>query len=454
MRVLAVLAHPHRQGLEPAQHEPAVERPRNGAERLLQEEQPLRHGRVVRGEEAADQVGVAAEVLRRRVQDDVGAERERLLQVRRGERIVGDDHRADGVRRLGGGADVDDVQHRVRRRLEPDNARALVEVRGEVLVDLLGLHPLELVALRPVDLREHAVDTAVDVGHGDDAVAGLEQVHQRGGRAEAGREGDAVLRSLERGEADLQRGARGVRDPGVVVALVLADGLLDERRRLVDRDRDRPGCGIRLLAVVDRARLEVHGSILVARAQLNGLATMSRTITNISATSTRATSRILRSRACACGDFGPCSAATVFRRFASGPRKKIPVAAETPHAMSPKMIQKWSQPQFRFSIIPIPKPSTTNDMIGNSRPATTSAQCPIASSWSSSFASSASKAQIVRKIPPPTQITAAPTWNILNTVYHCASAAKTMKTTTSAIAMMVVTTTDVRRRASGGATAT
>ena len=63
-------------------------------------------------------------------------------------------------------------------------------------------------------------------------------------------------------------------------------------------------------------------------------------------------------------------------------------------------------------------------------------------------------AQIVMKIPPPTQITAAPTWNILKTVYHCASAAKTMKTTTSAIAMAAVTTTDVRRRASAGATAT
>src|SRR4029453_5632345 len=76
---------------------------------------------------------------------------------------------------------------------------------------------------------------------------------------EAGREGDAVLGPLERGEADLQCGARGIRDPGVVVALVLADRVLDERRRLVDRHGDRAGSGIRLLPAVGRARLEVHG---------------------------------------------------------------------------------------------------------------------------------------------------------------------------------------------------
>ena len=41
-------------------------------------------------ERTADDVGVAAEVLRRGVHDDVGAEGERVLQVRRGERVVDD----------------------------------------------------------------------------------------------------------------------------------------------------------------------------------------------------------------------------------------------------------------------------------------------------------------------------------------------------------------------------
>ena len=92
--VLAVAVHPHRERLHAAEHEPRVERSGHRAERLLQEREPLRDRVVVRREEAADDVRVPADVLRRRVEDDVGAERERLLEVRRGEGVVDDDLRA------------------------------------------------------------------------------------------------------------------------------------------------------------------------------------------------------------------------------------------------------------------------------------------------------------------------------------------------------------------------
>jgi hypothetical protein len=57
--------------------------------------------------------------------------------------------------------------------------------------------------------------------------------------------------------------------------------------------------------------------------------------------------------------------------------------------------------------------------------------------------------------PPPTQITAAPTWIILNTKYQVVCAAKMIETATTAAPMIVVATTDVRRRLStdGAATA-
>ena len=140
-RVLAVLAHAHGEGLEPAEHEPRVERPGDRAERVLQEAEPLRDRLVVRRDHAGDDVGVAAEVLRRRVDHDVGAEVERVLQVRRGERVVDDDLRADRVRRLGDGGDVDDVEQRVGRALDPDEPRLLVEVGGGVRRQLLRPAP-------------------------------------------------------------------------------------------------------------------------------------------------------------------------------------------------------------------------------------------------------------------------------------------------------------------------
>ena len=100
-RVLAVALHPESERLQAAQHEPGVERARHGAQRLLQERQPLGDRRVVRGDDAADDVAVAAEVLRRRVDDGVGAELERQLEVRRRERVVDDEQRADRVRGVG-----------------------------------------------------------------------------------------------------------------------------------------------------------------------------------------------------------------------------------------------------------------------------------------------------------------------------------------------------------------
>ena len=119
--------------------------------------------RVAREDGAADHVGVAAEVLRRRVDDEVGAERERLLQERGGEGVVDGEQRAGGVRGVGGAADVDDVEERVRRRLDPDELRVVVEVRGERLVELVGGHVREAVALRLVDPGGHPVHAAVDV---------------------------------------------------------------------------------------------------------------------------------------------------------------------------------------------------------------------------------------------------------------------------------------------------
>ena len=118
--------------------------------------------------------------------------------------------RPGGVRRLGGLADVDHVQERVRRRLEPDDARLLVQVLRKPGVDVGDGDEGEVVALRLVDLREHAVHAAVDVVHGDDAVARVDEVHDRRRRAEAGGVREPVVGAFERGEAGLESRPRRV----------------------------------------------------------------------------------------------------------------------------------------------------------------------------------------------------------------------------------------------------
>ena len=64
-------------------------------------------------DDARDDVVVAADVLRRTVDDDVGAERQRLLEMRREEGVVNGEQGAVLVGERSEGADIADEHHRV-----------------------------------------------------------------------------------------------------------------------------------------------------------------------------------------------------------------------------------------------------------------------------------------------------------------------------------------------------
>jgi hypothetical protein len=143
--------------------------------------------------------------------DEVGAECERLLEVRGCEGVVDGENRPGCVRCLCSSADVDDVEERVRRRLDPDESNVVVQIRRQVVVELVGRDVRELVALRLVDLRRHPVDAAVDVRDQDDALARVDEVHDRRRRTEPGRVREPELGALETRERRLERAARRVR---------------------------------------------------------------------------------------------------------------------------------------------------------------------------------------------------------------------------------------------------
>ena len=115
--------------------------------------------------------------------------------------------------------DVRDLEHRVRRRLDPDELRRGLDRaldRGEIARVHVGVPEPELAE----HLLEDAERPAVDVVARDHVVAAREQRHERRDRAHPGREREAVLRVLERGEAGLERVARRVAGARVLVALV------------------------------------------------------------------------------------------------------------------------------------------------------------------------------------------------------------------------------------------
>ena len=114
-----------RQRPQAPQRQEAVERSGYRPTGVLEEPQSLGHARVPRHRDADDRVAVARQVLRRRVEDDVGAQVQRPLEDRGRKGVVDDDEGPWAVpeplpQDRGRAGDVDHLEERVGRRLEPD----------------------------------------------------------------------------------------------------------------------------------------------------------------------------------------------------------------------------------------------------------------------------------------------------------------------------------------------
>ena len=249
-RIALVLAHAYRQRLQSTKHEPRIHGTGDAAHRVLQVCQPLAQVLPIDHQHAADGVAVAAEVLGRAVDHDVGAQRQRALEERAHEGVVHHYEGAVSMRDGADGADVHQLQPRVGGSLDPDHPGlrrpgrlhrfgpgGVDEAEGET-------HRLE-------HLLEESIGSPVEVVHGNGVVGGSQKPHDgRLGRHARG-EGQAVAPALERGDAGLQRGPGRVAGPRILVAAVLAQLRLGIGGRLEDGNHDRPGRRLRLLAGVN-----------------------------------------------------------------------------------------------------------------------------------------------------------------------------------------------------------
>src|SRR5258708_1182202 len=113
------------------------------------------------------------------------------------------------------------------------------------------------------------VTAAVKIVHGDDVRAGIEQLEDSGDRRHAGGEGEAGVAALQLGEAGLQRVARRIARPPVVLALVGGGARLRVGRGGVDRGHHRAGLRVGRLPGVNHLGLELHFSVALLRSQLS-----------------------------------------------------------------------------------------------------------------------------------------------------------------------------------------
>ena len=178
-----VLPHPHRERLGAARGEPAVERARNSAGGILNESDALGDVVAARDQHAADHVRMSIQVLRGRMEHDVGAELQGLLKDRCGKGVVDDKERfcfpCDFARRL----EIAQSHHRIRRRLGIDDLGIRLD-RGGDGIGIAAIDERERETETRPDMRHLPVRPAVHVLAADDMIARRQELHHRIERGE------------------------------------------------------------------------------------------------------------------------------------------------------------------------------------------------------------------------------------------------------------------------------
>ena len=190
--------------------------------------------------------------------DQIEAVFERALHIGAGKGVVGGGPDAALPGDRGDALEIDELEQRIGRRLDPDQPG----VRPDRRFDRSGVGEVEIAHLEAHRALAHALEqaarAAVEVIDRDDVRAVVEAFERGRNRRKAGREGEASTAAFEIGDAALERHARGILGAGVVVALVHARALLHVSRRGVDRHHDGAGGRIGLLPRVHAAGGEVE----------------------------------------------------------------------------------------------------------------------------------------------------------------------------------------------------
>ena len=170
--------HPRSERFDSPQHQPGIEWRTGDAQRVDKIRHPLGMRLVPRDDAAADNVGMAVQIFRRRVDDDVDAELERPLQVGGEERVVGKRNQAGVAGDLAHGRQVDEIEQRIARRLDPDPFGG----RRDCFANVLGIAHVDERELKSpfrVDVGKEPICSAINIVAGNDVVARLEEVEGR-----------------------------------------------------------------------------------------------------------------------------------------------------------------------------------------------------------------------------------------------------------------------------------
>ena len=170
--------------------------------------------------------------------NDVRAEIERVLQIRRHRAVVDAEQCSVSMCKLRERTNINNAEQRIRRGLDVQQPRLRCDVRGETLevasIGIANIHPGTVEYL-----REQSIASAVKIIAREDFLSGRKQPRNGADGGESAGKAKRTIGVLKLRELLFENRARGVAAARVIVAAELVGLFLLEGRGLVDRRRER-----------------------------------------------------------------------------------------------------------------------------------------------------------------------------------------------------------------------
>ena len=182
---------------------------------------------------------MAAEILRAALDNDICAEIERLLEMRREKCVVCDKQSLVLVGDIRKRTDVRDEHHRVGGRLDEDDLRLTAHLRTDER-RVAHIDIVEGDAVTAVYIICEAYGTAVEILGQECVVARTAEGKDKIDRGHSRGERPCAPPALEERNCLLESTARRIRDAAVVIAGALTECGMAERRRQIDGAAERP----------------------------------------------------------------------------------------------------------------------------------------------------------------------------------------------------------------------
>ena len=174
--VFLVLLHAQRQRFDAADNEPGVECAQTGTGGFINQAQLVSKRLLLDYSEACKHIVVTSEIFSTAMDNNVGTERQRLLEVRCQEGVIDNNEKVVLLGNFADSTQVADFHSWVSRGFKEDGLRVGLNSSLDFL-QLRSMHSGEFYAISGIDVAEQTEGAAIEVVACDNMVTRCEQIH-------------------------------------------------------------------------------------------------------------------------------------------------------------------------------------------------------------------------------------------------------------------------------------